>query len=129
MRKILADTNFLLMQFEYAIDIASELQRISDGPITLLVASETMNEIKSISGKTGKKAAAARFVLQNLGKLKEKFPVEIIESSGKVDGWIIKYAQNNRICVATNDVPLRRRLLALGLPVIAMKGKSKLDFV
>lgn len=129
MQKILADTNFLLMQFEYAIDIVSELRRISDGPITLLVASETMNEIRALAGKTGRKAAAARFVLQNLGKIKEKFPVETVESSGRVDEWIIKYAQNNRICVATNDVPLRRRLLALDLPVIAMKGKSKLDFV
>ena len=50
-------------------------------------------------------------------------------SGGQVDDWIIKYAQKNGVCVATNDVPLRRRLLSYGMQVIAMKSKSKLDFV
>ena len=50
-------------------------------------------------------------------------------SDGPADEWIIKYAKQNLLCVATNDVPMRKRLLALELPVIAMKSKSKLDFV
>ena len=53
----------------------------------------------------------------------------IRESEGKADEWIFKYAQKNKSAVATNDVPLRQRLLASGVPVIAMKGKSKLDYV
>lgn len=129
MEKLLVDTNFLLCQFECGIDIRSELLRILDGPRTLLVCSGTKNELSSLAGKTGRRATAARFALQNLPQLSASFPMQFPESSGPVDEWIIKYAQKNKVAVATNDVPLRRRLLALGVPVIAMKGKSKLGYV
>ena len=130
MRKIIVDTNFLLMPCEYHIDLPGELMRINHGPFVLLVATGTMNEVKTLAGRTGRRAAAARFVLSNLEKIKEKFGVETVPSTGAVDDWIIKYARANReICVATNDVRLRVRLLALGVPVIALKSKAKLDFV
>jgi uncharacterized protein len=128
-KKILADTNFLLMQFEYGVDLPGELLRIVHEPFALLVCSGTMGEIRMLAGKAGRKAAGARFVLNNLELLKSKFQVEVAESRGPVDEWIFKFAKENQVCVATNDVPLRRRLLEAGVPVIAMKGKSKLDFV
>lgn len=130
MKKILADTNFLLMPFEYGIDLPGELMRIVHGPLELQIASGTMDEVRSLAGRTGRRSSAARFVLNNMGKIKARFAVETVPSQGPVDDWIIKYSSGNKeICVATNDVPLRRRLLALGVPVIAMKGKSKLEFV
>ena len=129
MKKILADTNFLLMQYEYGIDMPGELLRIINGPFELLIPSGAAGELKMLSGRTGRRSAAARFVLANMEKLTSHFAVNVVPSAGPVDEWIIKYAQKNRVCVATNDVPLRRRLLACGTQVIAMKGKSKLDFV
>lgn len=129
MVRILVDTNFLLSQFEYGVDVPSELLRISSGPVQLLVASGTMNELSTLSGRNGRRSVAARFALQHFDELKKRFSTEIIPSEGAVDEWIIKYAKKNRVNVATNDLPLRRQLLALGVPVIAMKGKSKLDYV
>jgi rRNA-processing protein FCF1 len=129
MKKIITDTNFLLMPFECGVDLAGELQRIVHGPLTLLVPSIVFAELRMLEGKTGKNAAAARFFLQNLGKFRLRFPVEEVKSTGAADEWILKYARENPVTVATNDIPLRKRLLALGVPVIAMKGKSKLDFV
>ena len=132
MQKILIDTNMLLSQFEYAFDMPGELRRIESEPFTLVIPSVVMAELNTIAGKTGKKAAAARFALQNLPKIKAMFPVEVAAEQGfpsRADDWIFKYAQKNHSCVATNDVALRRRLLALGVPVIAVKGKSKLDYV
>lgn len=129
MRKIVMDTNFLLMPYEYGIDLPTELIRIVHGPITLIISSGTMNELETLAGRNGRRATAARFVLQNLPLIRSKFLVEVVPSSGEVDKWIIKFAANNGVAVATNDVPLRKRLLAMGVPVIAMKGKSKLDFV
>ena len=132
MMRILIDTNMLLSQFEYAFDMPGELLRIASEPFTLAIPSVVMVELRTIAGKTGKKAAAARFALQNLPRIKTMFPVEVIDEPGfpaHADDWIFKYAQKNHSCVATNDVGLRRRLLALGVPVIAVKGKSKLDFV
>lgn len=120
----------MLMPYEYGVDLPGELLRISNAPFALQIASGTLQEIRALAGKTGRRSAAARFVLGNLGKIKQRFGVEEIQSSGPVDDWIIKYSSENKeTCVATNDIPLRKRLLALGVPVIAMKGKSKLDFV
>ena len=132
MQKIIIDTNMLLSQFEYAYDLPGELRRIASEPFALAIPSVVMVELHTIAGKTGNKASAARFALQNLPKIKTLFPVEIVEEKGfpaRADDWIFKYAQKNHSCVATNDVALRRRLLALGVPVIAVKGKSKLDYV
>ena len=132
MQKIIIDTNMLLSQFEYAFDLPGELLRIEPEPFTLVVPSTVMAELNAIAGKTGKRASAARFALQNLPKIKTMFPVEVATEQGfpaRADDWIFKYAQKNHSCVATNDVGLRRRLLALGVPVIAVKGKSKLDYV
>ena len=129
MKKILVDTNFLLMPFEYGIDLAGELQRIVHEPLMLVVPSAVFAELRMLEGKAGKNSAAARFFLQNLEKFRQRFAIEEVQSRGGADEWILKYAQNNSVTVATNDIPLRRRLLALGVPVIAMKGKSKLDFV
>jgi len=129
MRKIVVDTNFLLMPYEYRIDLVSELRRIIHSPITLVVSQGTLNEISMLSGRAGRKAAAARFILSNMEKFKSAFGFEIAPDTGAVDKWILKHAQENLLTVATNDVPLRKRLLAKGVPVIAMKGKSKLEFV
>ena len=129
MDKIIVDTNFLLMQFEYGLDVPNELLRIASGPFTLLVPSVVMAELATLAGRNGRRASAARFAIQNLPKLRERFRIEVVESAGAADEWIIKYAQKNHICVATNDVSLRRRLLSLGVAVIAAKGKSKLDYV
>ncbi|MFA6213740.1 MAG: PIN domain-containing protein [Candidatus Micrarchaeia archaeon] len=132
MQKILIDTNMLLSQFEYAFDMPGELMRIASGPFMLVIPSAVMAELDAIAGRTGKRAAAARFALQSLPRIKTLFPVTVAEEKGfpaRADDWIFKYAQKNHSCVATNDVALRRRLLALGVPVIAVKGKSKLDYV
>ena len=132
MQKIIIDTNMLLSQFEYAYDMPGELRRIASEPFTLIIPSTVMAELEMFAGKTGKKAAAARFALQNLPKIKTLFPVEVADEPGfpaRADDWIFKYAQKNHSCVATNDVALRRRLLGVGVPVIAVKGKSKLDYV
>ena len=129
MARIIVDTNFLLMPFEYRIDLASELLRIIHEPITLIIAAGTMRELSTLAGRTGRRAQAARFVLQNMGQIRKKFTVEEVPSTGEVDRWIIKHVQENNVCVATNDIPLRKKLLALGVPVIGMKSKAKLDFL
>jgi rRNA-processing protein FCF1 len=129
MDRIIADTNFLLMQFEYGIDMPSELLRIASEPFTLVVPSIVMEELQALAGRNGRRATAARFALQTLPKIGLRFKVAVEKSSGPADEWIFKFAQKNRVAVATNDVPLRKRLLAFGVPIIAMKGKSKLDYV
>lgn len=127
--RIVADTSFLLSQFEYGVDLPAELLRILAGPAAIVIASGVERELLTLSGRTGRRATAARFALQSLPGFGKRFKMERVESDGPADEWIIKYAQKNKTTVATNDVPLRRRLLSLGVKVIALKGKSKLSYV
>lgn len=129
MDKIVVDTNFLLAQFECGVDVPFELLRISDAPFTLVIPSVVKRELLTLAGRNGSRATAARFALQNMEKWRAKFAISEEDSDGRADEWIFKYAQKNKAAVATNDVHLRQRLLASGVPVIAMKGKSKLDYV
>jgi len=129
MDKIVVDTNFLLAQFEYGVDVPFELLRISDAPFTLVIPSVVKKELLTLSGRNGKRATAARFALQNMEKWRARFAILEEKSEGRADDWIFKYAQKNKAAVATNDVPLRKKLLASKVMVIAMKGKSKLDYV
>lgn len=128
MKKIVADTNFLMSQFECGVDLPAELHRIIAEPFSLVICSGTMDELRAIAGRTGKRASAARFVLNNFHVLRSKLAIEEVPSRGIVDEWIINFARANKIAVATNDVRLRQRLLGLRVKVIVMKGKSKLDF-
>ena len=128
-KKIIADTNFLLMPLEYGIDLAGELERIVHEPVALVIPSVVMGELRSLAGKTGKRSSAARFFLQNEGEFQRHFRIETARSAGPADEWILNHARKNSLTVATNDIPLRKRLLASGVPVIAMKGKSKLEYI
>jgi len=128
MKKIIIDTNFLMMPFEHGVDSIGELLRLMHEPTTLIIPSGVLEELLTLGGKTGRRAQAARSAFTSIEKLKAHFKVETVKSTGAVDGWIIKYAHENRNLVATNDVPLRRQLRALGVPVVAMKSKAKLDF-
>lgn len=128
MKKIIIDTNILMMPFEYGVDLMGELLRLINEPLTLVIPSGVLRELTTLGGKTGRRAQAARSAAASLERLKTRFIVEVVDSEGEVDGWIIKYACKNKILVATNDVPLRRQLRASGVPVVAMKSKAKLDF-
>jgi uncharacterized protein len=128
MKKVIVDTNFLMMPFEYGVDSIGELLRLINEPVKLVLPSGVLGELCTLSGRTGRRAQAARSAIASIEKLKSRFEVEEVKSEGAVDGWIIKYAQSNKILVATNDVLLRRRLRALGVPVVAMLSKAKLDF-
>lgn len=128
MKKIVTDTNFLMMPFEHGVDLVGGLLRLINGPITLLLPSGVVSELRTLSGRRGRRAQAARSALASIGNLRAHFKVEEVESEGAVDEWIIKYAGKNKFPVATNDVVLRGRLRALGVPVVAMLSKAKLDF-
>ncbi len=59
MKRIVVDTNFLLMQYEYALDLPGELRRIVHAPIALVISSGTMGEIMALAGHAGRRAAGA----------------------------------------------------------------------
>jgi hypothetical protein len=124
MRKIVVDTNFLLLPLQFNIDIFSEIEGLMLEPYVIIVPSGVLRELRKLSSKKGKDGRAALFALKTLG---EK-GVSIEKSSGGVDDWLCEYAKRNKAVVCTNDINLRNRLKGKNIKVIAMKGKSKLAF-
>jgi len=121
------DTNFLLIPFQFKIDIFTELEYVIGEPFTLTLSSKVWNELRSLSKRVGKAGAAARFALKLLEA--RKMQVKPVQSKLSVDGWVFEYALENKAVVCTNDREIRKRLKEKRLKVIGLKTRSKLGFV
>jgi uncharacterized protein len=129
MRKILLDTNFLLIPGQFKVDIFAEIDRIiSDAHI--LVAEPTLTELDRILKEgSGKDKAAVKL---GMALLKAK-GVEILKAPQKVfkgvDDFLLEIAVENQFIVATADKELRRRLKQAGIPVIILRQKKHLQLL
>jgi len=106
MKKIILDTNFLLIPHNFKVDIFSEISRIIDDSYELFIIDKTIDELRKIvsTGK-GKDKKAAEIGLE----LIEKKGIKRIISESYVDKAIISIAGSDYI-VATQDADLKRKL-------------------
>ena len=126
MKRIILDTNFLLIPLQFMVDIFSEINRICDFNYKLCIYENSIDELKNIIEKqSGKNRKAAQFALK-LIKLKN---IEIIKSNQKdVDSLILENLDKDLI-IATLDINLRKKLLKKGASVIVLRQKKYLQFV
>ncbi len=128
MKKIaVLDTNFLLIPYQFRIDIFSELNYIIDGAYDAVVPTGVLAELKKISEHAGKNALAARLALKIIEVNKGKLVFE--KSDGIVDDWILGFAKKHRAIVCTNDKQLRMNSKKAKLRTVTMKSKSKLGII
>ena len=128
MKKILLDTNFLLIPYQFKTDIFSEIDRISSYNYKIYVLDKSLDELNSIIQKQkGKHREAAKIALQLL-KLKK---IEIIKtnSSKRTDDIIAEYAKEKEFIVGTQDKDLKRKLVNQGITVIVLRQKKFLAIV
>ena len=127
MKKILLDTNFLMISFQFRVDIFSEIERICNFNYKLFVLDKTIEELKNIyETQKGKHKEASKIALQLL-KLKK---VDVIKTGSKkhTDDIILDYAKKDYL-VATQDKDLKRKLINFGIEVIVMKQKKMLAII
>ncbi len=124
MKKIILDTNFLMIPYKFRVDIFSEFDRICDFNYKLCIFEQSIDELRNIIEKqAGKHKKAAQFALK-LIKLKN---ISIIKSLGKhVDDIILHNLKEDTI-VATQDTELRRKLKAKGTSIIVLRNKKYLE--
>ena len=120
MKKIILDTNMLLVPFQFKVDIFKEIDRIIDEKYEIFVVDKTLEELeKLIKGNKEKDKKAAKLAKQLIKKNK----VKIINTQGKnVDEIIIKIKDKDTI-VATQDKELRKKLKG---DVIVLRQKKYL---
>jgi rRNA-processing protein FCF1 len=110
---VILDTNALLAQFQFKIDLESELLRLM-GSYEIFIPDTVLDELKNIKDKDVK---AAR-------KMAEKY--EVVYSEKKGDEAILDLAEKMKAVVVTNDQELRKRLKKQGLKVVYLRQKSHL---
>lgn len=126
-RPVVLDTNFLLIPFQFKIDIIRELEYLLEVSHKFVISSKTIAELRKIGQSIGKDGMAARLALKLVDANRAK--IDIIESDEYVDKWIEDYALSANAIVCTNDARLRKRLRDLDVKVVSMKSRSKLGYV
>lgn len=126
MKRIIIDTNFLMIPYQFRIDIFSEFNRVCNFNYKLFIFEQSINELKNIIGKqSGKYRKAAQFALK-LIKLKN---IALIKSEQKnVDSLIIDSVKKDTI-VATLDLRLKKELLKKGISVIMLRQKKYFQLI
>lgn len=124
-KKVLLDTNFLLVPYQFKIDIFREIDELLEVPHSFVVPTGVVKELEKLSKGRGKEGAAARFAL----KLLKAREYEGVESGGDVDSWILEYAVKEGVVVATNDRPLRVKLKKNRVKVVSLLSRAKIGVV
>jgi len=127
MKKILLDTNFLLIPSQFKVDIFSEIGRICNFNYKLFILDKTIGELENIIMKQkGKDKDAAKLAL----KLTQLKGIQILKTEKNIptDSEIINTAEEGFI-VATQDKNLKRLLKAKSVQVITLRQKKYLMLV
>ncbi len=128
MKKIIIDTNFLMIPYKFRVDIFLEFRRICNFNYNLFAYDKSIDELNSIIEKqSGNNKRAAKFAL----KLIEIKKIGIIKSENKdagayVDSLMLGNFGENTV-IATQDMELKRRLLEKGISVIILRQKKYLE--
>jgi len=117
-RKVILDTNMLMLPFQFNIDIQKEIERLS-GIRELLVPDCVHAELRKLAN--AQRNPQAKMALQ----LAERFTR--VESRGRGDDAIMELAERMEAMVATNDGALRKLLKKKGIPAIFMRKKNFLE--
>jgi hypothetical protein len=123
-RDVILDTNFLLLPFQFKINIIKELDYLIEVSHRYVISSRTLAELKKLGKAVGRNGMAARLAL----KMVKASKIEIVKSNVPVDDWVVRYARENRAIACTNDSILRNRLMVLDIKVVTLKARSKLGF-
>lgn len=124
--KVILDSNFLFVPSQFHLDIFEELANLLNQRFEPILLSSTQKELQGLAeSNSPKKRKQALLAL----KLAEKCRVIPVQKGLRetYDDVIVRAATEWKSPVATNDRELRRRLKTLGVPVIFLRQKQRLE--
>jgi uncharacterized protein len=126
MKKIILDTNFLMIPLQFNVDIFFEIEKMCVFNYKLYVYESSVKELnKVIENQKGKHKKEAQFALK-LIKLKK---INIIRSDVCYSDSVILDNLDKSTVVATLDLPLKKKVLDKGTPVIILRQKKYLKLI
>lgn len=130
-KRIIMDTNFLLIPGQFGVDIFAEISRICAFPYELAVVHEVAEELESIAAgmrDSGKDRAAAKLGMQLMAKYRVKTLPQDRKVFKRADEAILAVADENSV-IATQDRDLRARAAAKKARLIILRQKKYLKFL
>jgi len=125
MKRIVLDTNFLTIPYQFKVDIFEEFNRLIDEKYELVTLDSVINELKKLSKRKSKDAIAARIGLELIKSKK----IKIIKSEAEnTDTALLKMSDKNTI-IATNDKLLIQKLKKDKRKVLRLKQKKYLVMI
>jgi hypothetical protein len=120
---VVLDTNALMMPVELEVRLFDELDRLlgADG-YDLLVPAAVLAELGKLADGEGTEAVAASVGADLAGRA-----TTIEHKESYADDAVVEVARRRDAVVVTNDAPLRDRLFEVGIPVIGLRGRNKLE--
>ena len=120
---IALDTNALMMPVELGVRSFDEIRRLL-GECEFVVPRSVVDELSKLADRgTGTESTAARV---GLDLARDRCSI-VEHEEPYADDALVGLARDGTVdYVATNDAPLRDRLLAAGVPVIGLRGRNKL---
>jgi rRNA-processing protein FCF1 len=123
--KVILDSNFLMIPFQFNLDIFQEIEYILQKKVDFVVPSAVKTELTAISSRGGEGAPEASLALQLASRCRV---VDVtLEPKETVDDAIVKASQKLGAVVATTDIDLKKRLRDINVPVVYLREKSKLE--
>lgn len=125
MKKIILDTNFLLIPYQFKLDIFSEIDRICIFKYKIYILDRTIEELKNIIEKQkGKDKEAAKFGLKIA--IFKKLNIIKTKEEKDVDNLILDMANKEEHIIATQDMRLKKQLKSKIIPLIVMRQQKRL---
>jgi len=106
MEKVILDTNFLMIPYQFKVDIFSELDRI--GPFKLFVLDKTVKELEKLAEhEKGKNKLAARLALTFI-KAKALNIITALQDE-YADEALVRLSKEG-YTIATQDIELQKKI-------------------
>jgi rRNA-processing protein FCF1 len=125
MVKVIFDSNFLFVPFQFQIDIFEELGKLL-GKAEPIILTTTFEELETLARKRSPKMSIQASAALELAK-----KCKAVEAKMKLresyDDVIVRTAVDSDYLVATNDSNLRKRLRESGVAVVFLRQKSHLE--
>jgi len=115
-RRIVADTNGLLLPFQFRLNLDAELERLF-GAHEVLVPEQVLAELEVLSGRS-RRAKAALALARRYRR--------VSPAASSADDAVIGAATEFEASVLTNDAALLRRLEQLRIPRVSLRSRSRL---
>ncbi|KAA0005338.1 MAG: hypothetical protein FE045_05270 [Thermoplasmata archaeon] len=122
MRNVVLDTNALLLPYQLGMNIEKELTRLL-GICRIIVPTSVIKEAEKLASSNGSVAMAAKLGLN----IVRKRDYQIVETLYDGDDGVMDVAVKTNAAIVTNDKELKKKAKEMGLPVIYVRGESRLE--